>query len=125
MAVLVDGFRFSYDYSELLSEIREDLMQGDFSESDFIYVVRGEERKVTPNFSFRPIVDYYTKKEFSAYSKPEPDAALRHVYDDEEWEEYVQQHKAFAEQLSVDKESIEQSTVLAVLTEMEEYNGIL
>ena len=125
MAVLVDGFRFSYDYSELISEIREDLMQGDFSESDFIYVVRGEERKVTPNFSFRPIVDYYTKKEFSAYSKPEPDAALRHVYDDEEWEEYVQQHKAFAEQLSVDKESIEQSTVLAVLTEMEEYNGIL
>lgn len=125
MAVLVDGFRFSYDYSELLSEIREDLMQGDFSESDFIYVVRGEERKVTPNFSFRPIVDYYTKKEFSAYSKPEPDAALRHVYDDEEWEEYVQQHKAFAEQLSVDMESIEQSTVLAVLTEMEEYNGIL
>lgn len=125
MAVLVDGFRFSYDYSELLGEIREDLMQGDFSESDFIYVVRGEERKVTPNFSFRPIVDYYTKKEFSAYSKPEPDAALRHVYDDEEWEEYVQQHKAFAEQLSVDKESIEQSTVLAVLTEMEEYNGIL
>lgn len=125
MAVLVDGFRFSYDYSELLSEIREDLMQGDFSESDFIYVVRGEERKVTPNFSFRPIVDYYTKKEFSAYSKPEPDAALRHVYDDEEWEECVQQHKAFAEQLSVDKESIEQSTVLAVLTEMEEYNGIL
>lgn len=125
MAVLVDGFRFSYDYSELLSEIREDLMQGDFSESDFIYVVRGEERKVTPNFSFRPIVDYYTKKEFSAYSKPEPDAALRHVYDDEEWEEYVQQHKAFAEQLSVDKESIEQGTVLAVLTEMEEYNGIL
>lgn len=125
MAVLVDGFRFSYDYSELLSEIREDLMQGDFSESDFIYVVRGEERKVTPNFSFRPIVDYYTKKEFSAYSKPEPDAALRHVCDDEEWEEYVQQHKAFAEQLSVDKESIEQSTVLAVLTEMEEYNGIL
>ena len=125
MEVLVDGFRFSYDYSELLGEIREDLMQGDFSESDFIYVVRGEERKVTPNFSFRPIVDYYTKKEFSAYSKPEPDAALRHVYDDEEWEEYVQQHKAFAEQLSVDKESIEQSTVLAVLTEMEEYNGIL
>lgn len=125
MAVLVDGFRFSYDYSELLGEIREDLMQGDFSESDFIYVVRGEERKVTPNFSFRPIVDYYTKEEFSAYSKPEPDAALRHVYDDEEWEEYVQQHKAFAEQLSVDKESIEQSTVLAVLTEMEEYNGIL
>ena len=125
MAVLVDGFRFSYDYSELLGEIREDLMQGDFSESDFIYVVRGEERKVTPNFSFRPIVDHYTKKEFSAYSKPEPDAALRHVYDDEEWEEYVQQHKAFAEQLSVDKESIEQSTVLAVLTEMEEYNGIL
>lgn len=125
MEVLVDGFRFSYDYSELLGEIREDLMQGDFSESDFIYVVRGEERKVTPNFSFRPIVDYYTKKEFSAYSKPEPDAALRRVYDDEEWEEYVQQHKAFAEQLSVDKESIEQSTVLAVLTEMEEYNGIL
>ncbi len=45
----------SYDYSELLTELKGDLAEGLVKENDKIKVVRG--RKISDDY--RPIIDYY------------------------------------------------------------------
>lgn len=50
-----DGnYKFSYDYTELINELKEDIAKG--LTNDYIYIVRGEYLEAIQS---APIVDYY------------------------------------------------------------------
>lgn len=50
-----DGnYRFSYDYSELIEELEEDIAEG--LTDDYIYIVRGKYNEILDKC---PIIDYY------------------------------------------------------------------
>jgi len=48
------NFNFSYDYEELLDELRSDLDEGLIKENDVLFIVRGNEVS-----GYYPIIDYY------------------------------------------------------------------
>lgn len=48
------NFNFSYDYEELLGELRSDLDEGLIKENDVLFIVRGNEVS-----GYYPIIDYY------------------------------------------------------------------
>lgn len=54
-----DGnYKFSYDYTKLINELKEDIAEG--LTSDYIYIVRGE---YLESIQSAPIVDYYYEPE--------------------------------------------------------------
>lgn len=54
-----DGnYRFSYDYTELINELKEDIAEG--LTNDYIYIVRGEYLEA---IKYAPITDYYYEPE--------------------------------------------------------------
>lgn len=54
-----DGnYKFSYDYTELINELKEDIAEG--LTNDYIYIVRGEYLEA---IKYAPIVDYYYEPE--------------------------------------------------------------
>lgn len=48
------NFNFSYDYEELLDELRSDLDEGLIKGNDVLFIVRGNEVS-----GYYPIIDYY------------------------------------------------------------------
>ena len=44
----------SYDYTDLLNELKDDLHEGLIKPNDYIKIVRGDERN-----GYRPIIDFY------------------------------------------------------------------
>lgn len=52
------NYRFSYDYSELIEDLEEDIAEGLVDE--YIYVVRGPYNELLDKF---PIIDYYYTSE--------------------------------------------------------------
>ncbi|MGX7141460.1 hypothetical protein ACWOBX_08410 [Facklamia languida] len=52
MARIINGIRVSYDYGDLIEELKSDIIEFDLKQ---IGIVRGEERE-----GYRPIIDYYT-----------------------------------------------------------------
>ena len=48
------NFNFSYDYEELLDELRSELDEGLIKENDVLFIVRGNEVS-----GYYPIIDYY------------------------------------------------------------------
>lgn len=54
-----DGnYKFSYDYTDLISELKEDIAEG--LANDYIYIVRGEYLEAIKS---APIIDYYYEPE--------------------------------------------------------------
>ena len=51
---MYENFNFSYDYEELLDELRSDLDEGLIKENDVLFIVRGNEVS-----GYYPIIDYY------------------------------------------------------------------
>ncbi len=53
-----ENYRFSYDYSELIEELEEDIAEG--LTGNYLFIVRGEYNEA---FEKCPIIDYYYSKE--------------------------------------------------------------
>lgn len=52
------NYRFSYDYSELIEDLEEDIAEG--LTDDYLFIVRGEYNEALEKC---PIIDYYYSKE--------------------------------------------------------------
>ena len=53
-----ENYRFSYDYSELIEELEEDIAEG--LPGNYLFIVRGEYNEALEKC---PIIDYYYSKE--------------------------------------------------------------
>ena len=53
-----ENYRFSYDYSELIEELEEDIAEG--LTGNYLFIVRGEYNEALEKC---PIIDYYYSKE--------------------------------------------------------------
>ena len=53
-----ENYRFSYDYSELIEELEEDIAEG--LTGNYLFIVRGEYNEALEKC---PIIDYYFSKE--------------------------------------------------------------
>lgn len=64
MALHINGCNFSYDYSELLAELADDIKEEQFKMDDEIVIEREpREDFVEKGIDYIPIVDYYFKSD--------------------------------------------------------------
>lgn len=105
-------YKISYDYSELLQEFQEELEDGILKKDDIIQVLRGDRLENL----YTPIIDWY-------YS----DKKVREDFeiDCTDNAKDILLKKEYKEQYLKDKPHLENSTVYAVLVEMEEMNKIV
>lgn len=121
MAYESNGKQYSYDYSELLDELRSDLDEGILEPHNIISFVRERNFVIDDgNVRYKPIIDYYYPNAFkgdleSLYDKDE--------YSEEEWEEMELEYKADYAKYKEDEPYLERATALALLTEMEIWDG--
>ena len=105
--------QFSYDYSELIAEIRAELEGGTLALSDTIQILRS----LRPRFvNYRPIIDWY-------YSKDEMDSLLAPDFLDDEKDQ--EEKEALRIRYKRDKPFLESVTVSDCLAEMEKWNKVL
>ena len=124
MAYKIDGMNVSYDYSELIMELKSDVAEGLLDTSSIINIVR----KPNPKFkeiNYNPIVDYYCPNALIELTEPLEVLYNRDEYTDEELEDMEEERRQILKQYRKDEPSFEKATVLAVLTEMEQWNSIL
>lgn len=102
---------FSYDYTEFLSEFREEIEDGTLTLGDELLVLRGQ--PVGPNY--RPIEDWYYSEErmYRIFNSTKPT--------DDEYRR-IQGDKA---RFSTIFEKLEPITVRAVIAEMEQLNSFI
>ena len=125
MAREIEGFKFSYDYDELLKSINEDIEDGLISDSSIIKIVRGEEMKLTAGSVYRPIIDYYLPIDLELLTKPLEALENREEYTESEWNEMEEEHRERLELYQMDEPNLEAITVLALKTEMNIWNEII
>lgn len=125
MAYEKEGVKYSYDYSELLEDLLEDLKDGVLANDTIIHIVRGESKQLTESESYRPIIDYYTLNALQLLQEPLEETEIREDYSDKEWEEMITRRKKMIEQYKKDEPGFEKASVLAVVTEMETWNKVL
>lgn len=107
-------YKLSYDYSEMLQELKEELADEILKMEDFIQVLRGDSRE-----GYEPIIDWYYDHDIQMEClKKDP------MFDDEN---DVKEKRKISELYKKDIKSgkLERRTVTAVLTEMEEMNRII
>lgn len=102
--------KISYDYEDLLQELREELNEGILSMLDTIQVLRTEKPIVEV---YRPIIDwYYNDKTTRECLSPD-------VFDDKQ---DIAEYEQLRKQYEKDKPRLESITVAAVLIEIEHWN---
>jgi hypothetical protein len=122
MAYEFNGHNVSYDYSELIEELQSDLEEELLNDYSIISIVRDKDT-IAPDINYHPIIDYYYPVDFkdndweSLYNRDE--------FTDEEWEDLKERHEKIYQQYKEDEPYLEKSSVLAVLTEMKQWNKIL
>ncbi len=119
--VNIEGNNYSYDYSELIEELEQDLEEGLIKSSTIIGIVRSED-KLGKGIEYHPIIDYYYPHVFENDSPQ--DTCIRDEYTDEEWEAINSEYQAAYEQFKKDKDNIQGMSVLAVLTEMKKWDSM-
>lgn len=124
MAFTINGFNYSYDYSELLFDLREDLEDGIVKEHTIINIVRGEAIDLTDEDVYFPIIDYYLSDDWNIITKPLEETYNIDEYTEEEWQEKEEKREREKAQFLEDKAKFEKTTVSAALTEMENWNSI-
>ena len=98
------NFKFSYDYSDLIQEIKEDLEDGILKPDSIVQVLRDETQSV-----YHPIIDWYYSED-----KIVEDTTIE--FDDTE--KYISKYLD-------DKPRLQLITVSAMLVEMEDMNKIV
>lgn len=120
--VNIEGNNYSYDYSELIEELEQDLKEGLIKSSTIIGIVRSSD-SLDKGIEYYPIVDYYYPHAFKDDSPQ--DIYNRDEYTDEEWDAMNREYQAAYEQFKKDKNNIQGMSVLATLTEMKKWNSII
>lgn len=104
--------KLSYDYEELIQEIKEEIADGILKLTDDIQVLRTDEF----NVDYKPIIDwYYPPTQMENILKPD-------IFDDEEEVAELEELKA---QYELDMPNLETIMVGNCLIEMEEMNAII
>lgn len=75
--------------------------------------------------NYNPIVDYYYPRTLMELTEPLEILYNRDEYSQEEWDSMEEERKHLLEQYRKDEPTFEKATVLAVLTEMEQWNSII
>ena len=104
-------YKLSYDYSEMMERIKEDIAKGILKLEDIIQILRGDIRE-----GYKPIIDWYYE-----YEKTLADITPNE-WDDEK--DIIMKRK-IARRYEEELPKLTTATVLDVLTEMEEMNKIL
>lgn len=124
MAYKIDGMNVSYDYSELIMELKSDVAEGLLDTSSIISIVREPNPKLK-GVNYIPIVDYYFPNALIELTEPLEILYNRDEYTDKEWEDMEEERRQILKKYRQDEPFFEKATVLAVLTEMEQWNKIL
>ncbi len=124
MAYELNGENISYDYEELIAELKSDIAEGLIDTSSIINIVRRPNPKLT-RVNYTPIVDYYYPRTLMELTEPLEVLYNRDEYSQEEWDSMEEERKQLLEQYRKDEPTFEKATVLAVLTEMEQWNSII
>jgi hypothetical protein len=106
------SYKISYDYSEMIQEFKEDLEDGILKKDDIIQVLRGN--KIYDLYS--PVIDWY-------YSDKKVNEDLKIDITDTEQDILFKQE--YKKQYLKDKPNLNQTTVAAILIEMEDMNKII
>ncbi len=124
MSCEIDGQNYSYDYEELIQDLKDDLEYGDILLSDIIYIVRKEHPELI-HVGYKPIVDYYIADDLNMINGKLEDIYDRTEFTDDEWTEMEKNRLDMIVQYKADKDSLEKATVTAVLTEMQLWNSVI
>ena len=120
--VNIEGNNYSYDYSELIEELEQDLEEGLIKSSTIIGIVRSSD-SLGKGIEYHPIVDYYYPNAFKNDSPQ--DTCNRDEYTDEEWDTMNCEYQVAYEQFKKDEDNIQGMSVLAALTEMKKWDSII
>lgn len=118
------GIKVSYDYEELISEIKADIKEGLIDNSSIISVLREPD----PNLKgtgYVPIVDYYYPKAFEELNAPLEELYNKDEFTKEEWKKLEEERQQQLNMFLKDEPLLEKATVLSVLTEMEQWNKVI
>ena len=109
-------YKLSYDYSELIQELHEEIADGILKYDDIIQIVRGE--TIEEMGDYEPIIDWYYN------NKCQMDDLKIEIFDDGE---DIEMKNKIREQYEKDIQSgkLESCTVNAALVEMEDMNKLI
>lgn len=105
------NFKISYDYSDLIQELNEEIADGILKNDSIIQVLRDKTKSV-----YHPIIDWYYSED-----KIVEDTTIE--FDDSEADKELK--REYISRYLDDKPNLELSTVAAILIEMEEMNKIV
>lgn len=123
MAYYINGIGISYDYEELIAELKEDIEDEIIQNTNVIHIVR--DKKPIEGTEYYPIIDFYYLDDYEIITAPLDDLYNREDYSEEEWKLMEQEQIKEIEQYKKDEPFFEKATVLGVLTEMETWNSII
>lgn len=101
-------YKFSYDYSDLIKEIKEELEDGILKPDGIVQILRDETQSV-----YQPIIDWY-------YSEDRIVEDTTIEFDDSEADKELK--REYISRYLDDKPKLQCITVTAMLTEMEDMN---
>ena len=105
--------KISYDYEEMIQELKEDVSDGVLSLTDTIQILRSDKDIYN---GYRPIIDWYYNDERIA------DDLKLDVFDDEQ---EIEEKRQIKEQYEKDKPNLLNILVGNCILEMEERNKII
>lgn len=124
MSCEINGQHYSYDYEELLQELKSDIKEFNLKPQDLVYILR-KEHPLLKNTGYKPIIDYYFADDIKFYETGKLDDIYnRDEFSDAEWTKMENDRLNEIRQYKKDNERLEKATVTAVLTEMEIWNRI-
>ena len=104
-------YKFSYDYSDLIQEIKEELEDGILKPDSIVQILRDETQSV-----YHPIIDWYYSED-----KIVEDTTIE--FDDSESDKELK--REYISRYLDDKPRLQLMTVSAMLVEMEDMNKIV
>ena len=125
MSQEINGVSYSYDYSELIEDLEQDLLEKFTSLSSMIDIVREQTNPELEKIGYTPIVVYYLEDEFDVISTPLDELYNRDEYTDKEWADMESERKKAMEQYNIDSQNFEKMTVKDALDEMKQWNEIV
>lgn len=114
MAVIINGIKYSYDYSSLIDEIMSDIQENFIDSSGNIYILRDENILVG---NYHVVIDYYFIDTEEEINEGLLEGGLFGEYDDDvlslkkDWEE--------------NKDKLEVISVQTLLEELKSWNEIV
>ena len=125
MSHKVNGANYSYDYSELIEDLEQDLLEKFTSLSSMIDIVREQTNPELEKIGYIPIAVYYLEDEFDVISTPLEELYNRDEFSDEEWKDMEMERKKAMEQYHIDSQNFEKMTAKDALDEMKHWNEIV